>query len=219
MGEEASDLKKVRRSERVRSQTNEQDDHLYTPMKKGALPSPLTHQDSTTTEAYTKSGTATPPSQDDVIPASQYMSPSKSAGYGFNRLSQYSPPQDQTQTQTQAFSQFLPPLIDYEVEDEEEEGVWGYMVPTDKRGGEPLVLKSRSACPVPEMPSKKENKKVPKDEYERQEQKYEVTKITGLSSSGYLIGRHPECGMLFSTSLSPRQRGGSQGTNVAAQIG
>ena len=109
-------------------------------------------------------------------------------------MSQYSPPlQD---TQTQPFSQFLPPLaLDYEVEDEEEEGVWGYMVPTDKNSGEPLVLKSRSACPMPDMPSKKEKKRVAKDEYENQEQMFEATKITGFSSSGYLIGRHPECGM------------------------
>ena len=196
MGEEESDLKKVRRSERVRSQN---DDHLYTPVKAGGgLPSPLTHQDSTTTEAYdhSKDGTVTPPSQRDVIPSSQYISPKRSTGFNqINRFSQHSPPQE---TQTQPFSQFLPPLaLDYEVEDEEDEGVWGYMVPMDNRGGEPLVLKSRSACPVPEMPSKKEKKTVPKDEYERQEQKYEATKITGLSSSGDLIGRHPECGTSF----------------------
>ena len=190
MGEDPSDLKKVRRSERVRSQQH--DDHPYTPMKQGALPSPLTHQDSTTTEAYdhSKEATATPPSQVDVVPASQYMSPSRTTG--FNRLSQYSPPQE---TQTQPYSQFLTPLaLEYEVEDEEEEGVWGYMVPTDSRGGDAMVLKSRSACPVPAMPSRQEKKKVPKDEYEKQERNFEQTKITGLASSGYLFGRHPECG-------------------------
>lgn len=193
VGEEESDLKKIRRSERVRSQNN---DHLYTPVRAGGgLPSPLTHQDSTTTEAYdhSKDGTVTPPSQVDVVPSSQYISPKRSTGFNqYNRMSQYSPPlQD---TQTQPFSQFLPPLaLDYEVEDEEEEGVWGYMVPTDKNSGEPLVLKSRSACPMPDMPSKKEKKRVAKDEYENQEQMFEATKITGFSSSGYLIGRHPEC--------------------------
>jgi serine/threonine-protein kinase Chk2 len=158
------------------------------------LPSPLTHQDSTTTEAYDiieKDGTVTPPSQKDVIPSSQYISPKRSTG--FNRLSQYSPPQE---TQTQAFSQFLPPLqLNYEVEDEEEEGVWGYMVPTDgKFGGEPLVLKSRSACPAPETGKKYEKSQVPRGEYQEQERKFEISKMKGLTASGYLFGRHPECG-------------------------
>jgi serine/threonine-protein kinase Chk2 len=197
VGEEASDLKKVRRSERVRSQrehdNNDDDNSRYTPVKKGALPSPLTHQDSTTTEAYdvSKDGTVTPPSQGvDVIPSSQYMSPRRSTGV--NRFSQYSPPQE---SQTQRFSQFLPPLqLKYEVEDEEEEGVWGYMVPTDGNAGEPLVLRSRSACPGPGMGGKKEKLSVPRDEYKAQERRFEQAKIAGLASSGYLIGRHPECG-------------------------
>ncbi|KIW03194.1 uncharacterized protein PV09_05420 [Verruconis gallopava] len=188
VGEEASDLKKVRRSERLSSQNDDR-----TPVTKGALPSPLTHQDSTTTEAYdhSKEATATPPSQTDVIPSSQYISPSRSTG--FNRLFQYSPQHD---TQTQPFSQFLPPLaLTYEVEDEEAEGVWGYMVPIDRNGGDPLVLKHRDACPKTEMslPSKKEKKKVPKSQYTKQEDEYEKKKVTGLASSGYLIGRHPEC--------------------------
>jgi serine/threonine-protein kinase Chk2 len=169
----------------------------------------MTHQDSTTTEAYdhSKDGTATPPSQHDVIPSSQYMSPKKSIGHGLNRLSnkfsQNSPPQE---TQTQAFSQFLPPLaLEYEIEDEEGEGVWGYMVPTDSKGGDALVLKSRSACPAPAMPDKNAGKKVPKNEHKREEEKYEKTKITGLASSGYLFGRHPECDrMIGSPTVSNR---------------
>jgi serine/threonine-protein kinase Chk2 len=112
----------------------------------------------------------------------------KSVGY---RYSQNSPLQD---TQTQPFSQFLPPLSAYEVDDEEEEGVWGYMVPADSRGGEPMVLRSRNACSATVMSNKKETKKVPKNEYQKQEQKYEAKKVSGMASSGYLIGRHVECG-------------------------
>jgi hypothetical protein len=44
------------------------------------------------------------------------------------------------------------------------------------------------------MPSKKEKKRVSKYEYQKQESNYEAKKITGHASSGYLIGRHPECG-------------------------
>jgi serine/threonine-protein kinase Chk2 len=68
------------------------------------------------------------------------------------------------------------------------------MVPTDSRGGDVLVLRSRSACPVPSMPKQNEKKAVSKDEYEKQEKWFEEKKVTGLSSSGYLFGRHPECG-------------------------
>jgi len=36
--------------------------------------------------------------------------------------------------------------------------------------------------------------KVEKDEYTRQEAAFEETKQDGKAASGYLIGRHPECG-------------------------
>jgi len=35
---------------------------------------------------------------------------------------------------------------------------------------------------------------VAKDEYRKQEEAFEETKIDGKVASGYLIGRHPECG-------------------------
>ena len=80
------------------------------------------------------------------------------------------------------------------MENEDEEGVWGYLVPMDSRGGEPLVLRSRSACPAPMDAKKDMKKRVPRDKYEKEEESFEKKKIKGLSSNGYLIGRHPECG-------------------------
>lgn len=86
----------------------------------------------------------------------------------------------------------------YEVEDEEGEGVWGYLLPLGEEAGEPLVLRRRAACPVPKanILSKTDGEEqVGKDKYTREEEKYEETKKDGLAASGYLIGRHPECGM------------------------
>lgn len=187
VGEEASDLKKVRRSERIRSL----DDEPSTPLKKGgALPSPMTHQDSIITQNLDfRNGTVTPP--DDRVANSQLRSP-RSGGH--KKLSQY------TQELTQAFSQFLPPLKSYEVDDEEGQGVWGYLVPVDDDPkSEVLVLKQRSACPVPDMKEKHEKSKVSKHTYQNQEKKFEKEKIKGMASSGYLIGRHQECGRQPST--------------------
>jgi serine/threonine-protein kinase Chk2 len=85
----------------------------------------------------------------------------------------------------------------YEVEDEEGEGVWGYLLPIDACGGtDPLVLRRRTACPVPKTKAMKSDgkQKVEKDEYTRQEAAFEETKQDGKAASGYLIGRHPECG-------------------------
>jgi len=155
-------------------------------LKAGLFPSPLTHLDSTATEAIAKSGTITPPSQ--VHPASQFLSPS-SLGL--------SPSND---TQTQPFSQFIypPTAFSFQVQDEEAENVWGYLVPLDGHSGDTLVLKHRSACPLPKY--KKTGgkpdgrRKVPKDTYEQQELQYEKEKVEDSPSSGYLIGRHPECG-------------------------
>ncbi|KAF2098515.1 Pkinase-domain-containing protein [Rhizodiscina lignyota] len=139
------------------------------------LPSPVTHRDSTATEDLKDSqgGTRTPPSQ---IEPSQNLSPSLS--------------------DTQPFSQFVyPPQGLYEVEDEESEGVWGYLVAADRKFGETMVLKRRSACPVPNTKSQKKDgrQKVSKKTYEREEDEYEKEKIKGIASGGYLIGRHPEC--------------------------
>lgn len=107
-----------------------------------------------------------------------------------------SPPSD-----TQPYSQFLPPApISYEVEDEEGEGVWGYLIPLDGavNRSDALVLRRRAACPVPSTRvGKSDGKhKVNPSTYKAQEEGYEKEKAEkGLPAGGYLIGRHPECGM------------------------
>jgi hypothetical protein len=110
----------------------------------------------------------------------------------------HSPPSD-----TQPYSQFLPPPpISYEVEDEEAEGVWGYLVPLDGVS-EPLVLRRRAACPVPQTKVGRTDGKsaVSRDEYLNQEESYEEEKAEkGIPAGGYLIGRHPECGQCDSSS-------------------
>ncbi|CAD0020318.1 unnamed protein product [Aureobasidium pullulans] len=86
----------------------------------------------------------------------------------------HSPPSD-----TQPYSQFLPPPpISYE----------------------PLVLRRRAACPVPQTKVGRTDGKsaVPRDEYLNQEESYEKEKADkGVPAGGYLIGRHPECGQYY----------------------
>ena len=83
------------------------------------------------------------------------------------------------------------------MDDEKAEGVWGYLVPLDSGSGDVLVLRQRSACPVPPTKVGKTTgrEKVGRYEYSRQEADYEKEKVEdGVTSGGYLIGRHPECG-------------------------
>ena len=92
-------------------------------------------------------------------------------------------------------------MLPEEVEDERKEGVWGYLLPLDpKYGDKPLVLKKRTACPLPDaaVAAKDSSDKASKGKSSalRAEEAYEATKIKGVSSGGYLIGRHPECGTL-----------------------
>ena len=98
-----------------------------------------------------------------------------------------------------------PKSLSYEVEDEEAEGVWGYLVPIDDVFGKTLVLRARAACPAPypsngfgkgdETRGKGIRGKIPKN-YATEEIEYETTKrAMGFPAGGYLIGRHPECGM------------------------
>jgi serine/threonine-protein kinase Chk2 len=106
-----------------------------------------------------------------------------------------SPPQE-----TQAFSQFVYPTsaLSDEVEDETKEGVWGYLLPLDPKYGKTLVLKKRNACPLPEKNSSfgKSKKAGETKDFGREEEAYEETKLKGIASGGYLVGRHPECGKL-----------------------
>ncbi len=91
--------------------------------------------------------------------------------------------------------------------DEAEEGVWGYLLPLDPKYGKSLVMRKRNACPLPggmENFGKPSGNRVSKNgkgkDYEKEEEAYEQTKLKGIASGGYLIGRHPECGEWFRTS-------------------
>lgn len=187
-GEDGQDSKKIRRSDRISSQNQ------TTPLKnKTFLPSPLTHQESTTTEGY-KEATASPaegrPSQ------INHRSPVSSPPLNTQGLS--SPPSD-----TQPLSQFVypPTALSLDVDDEEAEAVWGYLVPIDSVFGNTLVLRKRTACPAPYpansfgQGSESRAKGCSNRNYNEEEKKYEDGKIEmGFPAGGYLIGRHPECG-------------------------
>jgi serine/threonine-protein kinase Chk2 len=159
----------------------------------------VTHQDSlSSTEAF-KEGTATPPegrpSQIQHRPADHNLAEGLS-----------SPPQD---LPTQAFSQFVYPAnLSEEVKNEQEEGVWGYLHPLDPQYGKTLVLKKRNACPMPganELGKSSNKNKAGAGKATRltdEEEAYESTKFKGIASGGYLIGRHPECGMILKSCLS-----------------
>ncbi|KAG9196412.1 serine/threonine-protein kinase CHEK2 [Alternaria panax] len=159
-------------------------------LKQGPLPSPVTHKESTgdASEGY-KEGTQSPPPG----------KPSQAKG-GLS-----SPPSD-----TQPFSQFVypPESRTYAVEDEEDEQVWGYLVPMEGQAEDVLVLRKRLACPVPgALVGKTDGKeRVEQDEYKRQEENYEKEKQEhGVPSGGYLIGRHRECDrVLTSPTVSNR---------------
>jgi serine/threonine-protein kinase Chk2 len=187
--EDGSDLKKPRRSERLSGITN---NTPTTPIstKKG-LPSPMTHQESTTSSDAYKEATATPPEgrPSQILHRTPECSPIRGSGLT-------SPPQD-----TQAFSQFVHPkaALSEDVEDEIKEGVWGYLLPLDAKYGDSLVLRKRNACPMPDgmkdFGEDKGKRQTPNGKnFEREEEAYEETKLKGIASGGYLIGRHPECG-------------------------
>lgn len=75
--------------------------------------------------------------------------------------------------------------------------MWGYLVPIDSKSGDAMVLKRRSACPVPTtmLGATSGKQRVGKKTYQEQEWEYEKQKqLKGISAGGYLIGRHPECG-------------------------
>ncbi|KAH5388696.1 hypothetical protein HBI33_045350 [Parastagonospora nodorum] len=154
-------------------------------LKQGQLPSPITQKDSTASEDF-KEPTVTPPNER-TQPSQNFRSP-KGPGPGG-----ISPPSD-----TQAFSQFVYPPVNrtYAVEDEQGEGVWGYLIPMDDDASKVMVLRRREACPVPTtiVGRTTGREKVPKGEYKAQEEEYEKEKReNGVTAGGYLIGRHREC--------------------------
>ena len=169
-----------------------------TPLKeklKSYLPSPQTHPESTKSEG-SKELTVSPPEgrPSQIRHRTPPISPPSQYPQGLS-----SPPSD-----TQAFSQLFDPsgARSYEVENEEAEGVWGYLVPVDPVFGDRLVLRARGACPAPYPTSffgkgtkrgKARTEKV--NNYVEEEKRYETEKQkSGFPASGYLIGRHIECG-------------------------
>ncbi|KAI9739685.1 MAG: hypothetical protein M1834_006403 [Cirrosporium novae-zelandiae] len=186
VGEDAQDIKKPRRSERISAQSQKMD----TPIKNKYLPSPITNQESSASDLY-KEGTITPPEgrPSQIHHRSPISSP---LAQGLS-----SPPSD-----TQPFSQFLPPShsLSYEVEDEEAEGVWGYLVAMDSKFGDTLVLKKRYGCPDLKPPLEAHNTRKGKNGTKvknpsKAEEIYENENMqkNGVPAGGYLIGRHREC--------------------------
>ena len=183
-------MKKPRRSQRISSKSQ------TTPLinDNAQLPSPMTHQESTMTEEY-REGTISPPEgrSSQIRPRTPASSSPPPQGLS-------SPPAD-----TQVLSQFVFPMqgLSYDVEDEEAEGVWGYLLPLDRKLGDTLVLRRRTACPAP-TPGDDFGKGTARRgcglsasrSYGEEEEQYEENKRTkGFPAGGYLVGRHPECGM------------------------
>ncbi|KAF9879250.1 hypothetical protein CkaCkLH20_03483 [Colletotrichum karsti] len=186
--ESETDAKKPRRAERpsVDKTPVSQKHHLPSPVTKGSDNS----DDRDDRDAY-KEPTATPPEgrPSQVIHRDR---DDNSQSQAVNSHS--SPPQD-----TQAFSQYPADNKDAlsdEVQDEVKEGVWGYLFPLDTKYGKCLVMKKRAACPLPDTLTAKDSTpdhKKGKSPLKKEEEAYEKTKIKGVASGGYLIGRHPEC--------------------------
>lgn len=102
-----------------------------------------------------------------------------------------SPPGD-----TQAFSQFVypPRTLANDVEDEVDDGVWGYLIPLDDKFGDSLVLRKRDSCNSPVVGSL--GNKTSSSKSKKGKGAVNLGKIKQQEDhpGGYLIGRHPECG-------------------------
>ncbi|XDG07184.1 hypothetical protein ABKA04_006799 [Annulohypoxylon sp. FPYF3050] len=166
--------KKPRRSGRL-SQKNENAEQLKTPVitNKQNLPSPVTYQ--TESDGIYKEATAEPPDGRPSQVTHRTPEETISQAQAFS-----SPLQD-----TQAFptSQYVDgnAALSDEVEDEEKEGVWGYLFPLNTMYDESastLVKKQSGARAL------------------KQEESFEKSKVKGAPSGGYLIGRHPECDVI-----------------------
>ena len=142
------------------------------------MPSSLMHQDSTETELH-KEQTVTPETR-----PSQFRHRTPEAQFS-------SPPGD-----TQAFSQFVypPRTLANDVEEEADEGVWGYLIPLDDKFGDSLILKKRDSCisPATELLNNKTSSS--KSKKGKGAVNLTKNKQQDVQPGGYLIGRHPECG-------------------------
>lgn len=165
----SSDLKKPRRSQRISSQHQPFD----TPVEQDYLPTPLTNTRSTAPDIRHEV-TATPPESPSHNRRQSPINAEPSQGVP-------SPPGD-----TQAFSQFLYPPRAFadEVENEDAEGVWGYLMPLDDKVDGAFVLKTRDGCSGRDESTQDKSGRKPSPRKQG----------TNRAPSGYLIGRHPECG-------------------------
>ncbi|KAJ5899828.1 DNA damage response protein kinase DUN1 [Penicillium taxi] len=164
---DSQDQKKPRRSQRISSQVQTE-----TPVDHQYLPTPLTHGHSVATDIRNEV-TVTPPDSPSQARLREQSSPLRELSPEAS-----SPPADATQ----ALSQFVYPPRAFadEVENENAEGVWGYLIPLDDKVDSPFVLKKREAC-ANDDPSKQRSGKRPQ----------------GRAPGGYLIGRHPECDLII----------------------
>ncbi|QSZ28690.1 hypothetical protein DSL72_003190 [Monilinia vaccinii-corymbosi] len=185
--EESESYKKPRRSGRLSSLSG------HTPISnKQHLPSPVTQKASSSSTDNLRDGTATPPKgRPSQI---QHRTPEPTEHCDKETPGSLSPPLASSQKKTQELSQSQASAnaLSDEVEDEEEEGVWGYLMPVNHEYGRLLVLKRRNACPLSDKPGDLGNPRKSKD-LNKEEDAYEATKFKGIASEGYLIGRHPEC--------------------------
>ncbi|KAF4581016.1 CAMK/RAD53 protein kinase [Ophiocordyceps camponoti-floridani] len=182
--EDGTESKKPRRSDRL-----SQADCKTPVVGKQHLPSPVTGSANLSSTDRYKEPTETPPraAADDDTRSRRTEEPCQALS---------SPPQD-----TQPLSQYNDrhAALPDEVEDEVKEGVWGYLLPLDaKYGDKAVVLKQRNACPLADAlaAAAAETQAKGKDGKPaaiREAEAYNSTKIKGIASGGYLIGRHPEC--------------------------
>ncbi|PIA90995.1 putative serine/threonine-protein kinase fhkC [Cercospora beticola] len=183
-GEVHDEPKKPRRSNRLSGPED---------VKQGPFPSPITNQDTASTANETASPPPSKKEREQRTPPASSPPPSQ-------RFAGLSSPYGDTQP----YSQFLTPApVTYEVEDEEGEGVWGYLVPAEGHTAA-LTLRKRAACPVPLHSTGKPNgrQKVKKGEWKKQEEAYEADKdANGVPAGGYLIGRHPECDKIVKSAV------------------
>ncbi|KAI9053466.1 hypothetical protein LZ554_002424 [Drepanopeziza brunnea f. sp. 'monogermtubi'] len=168
-GREGKVDKKPRRSTRLA--------HNTPVVQQQGLPSPITHQTSSSPEAV-KDGTVSPPAQSQVHhnrPLNEHAEAGQKS----------SPPAD-TQF-TQAFStQEIPQ------DEPEDDDLWGWLFPMDPKFGQKIALRKRNACP---LPGKDDFQRGP--DPKREEEMYEETKVKGMASGGFIIGRHPECDLIL----------------------
>ncbi|RMZ89098.1 hypothetical protein DV736_g3661, partial [Chaetothyriales sp. CBS 134916] len=184
---DGQESKKPRRSERISSQS--QNEAAPQPVKKSYLPSPLTNQHSTATEL----------SKDQTNSPATYGTSQKRAVTPISSQQLSSPPTD-----TQPLSQFVYPPRKVEQDlDDDDDATWGYLFSMSSDQKHKLAMKHRSFCPAPAKPlevsrhtvKSKRHKKV--DDLVKAEEAYEKDQLAlGSPSSGYLIGRHPECDII-----------------------